>query len=149
MANTLRVGGWFVGQELDFGLFTLAGHPDAAKATTFFHDVWARLLQAGIVDVYLGRRLLALVTDQNLMEVGANARTSIAKLGDPEYETVRLGMHQMGPAVEKLGLSQADFQMTCRVIDAPSTRMVGVTSVGVWGKRTDEKRASPRNDRRS
>jgi SAM-dependent methyltransferase len=53
----LKPGGWLLAEEADWGVCTVGGHPDAAWATDYLRDLFARHERAGIRHPYFGRTL--------------------------------------------------------------------------------------------
>lgn len=62
----LKPGGWLLAEEADWGFCTVGGHPDAAWATDYLHNLFARHERAGIRHPYFGRTLPALVAEFDL-----------------------------------------------------------------------------------
>jgi SAM-dependent methyltransferase len=135
MTALLASGGWLITEEPDYGLLTVVGHPDAAIATRYFDDVFTGSAKAGVMDVFLGRKLPGLMFDLDLIDFNVDATTVVAKRGDDAYEIFRLGTQQVGASVTKFGVSEAAFQTASRILDDPSAWMLGITTVAAWGRK--------------
>jgi SAM-dependent methyltransferase len=60
MATAVAPGGWPLIEEGDFGLLEFAGAAESPRASIVLRDVFTRWAAAGVIDSYLGRRLLGL-----------------------------------------------------------------------------------------
>ena len=136
MAQALRPGGWLLVDDVDFGLQTFSGHPEAAWAT----EVWQRFLTglagSGLMDGYIGRRLPGLVAETGLDSVNGEAISSFVAQGQGnEWEVMRLTVPALRPACTAVGIPEAEYDRMAGVMGDPSVVWIGISAVSVWGRR--------------
>lgn len=127
--------GWLLVEDPDMGLFTMFGVPEAGRATALLHEFGRRAAQAGIIDIYAGRRLPALFHELPLTNRSANASTAIAGFGESAYEANRLAVPSMRPAYLAVGLDASDHDFHMTSFNSSSARAVLYTLIGAWGQK--------------
>ena len=133
LTASLAPGGWLLVEEGDFGLVEFAGAAESARATEVLHTLHEQWAASGVVSSYFGRRLPGLVLALGLESFGVDVSTQTGGPGDPAYEATRLGWPNIRAGFAATGTSEDDL----RCIDvavADSAFVVGITTVGVWGR---------------
>ncbi len=83
LADSPRPGGLLLAEEGDYGMYHYGNHPDAEELTVSAHEAFEAMTRAGIMNMYFGRRLPALVATCGLELCGAEVDTAVAGPGDP------------------------------------------------------------------
>jgi SAM-dependent methyltransferase len=136
MAQALRPGGWLLVDDVDMGLYTVSGHPEAAWATETWQRFLTGLAEAGLMDGYLGRKLPGLVADAGLDSLGGEAISSLAtQATGTEWEFIRLSLQALRPASAAVGVPEAEYDHMAAVLSDPSVVWIGISAVSVWGRR--------------
>lgn len=136
MLQALRPGGWLLVEDFDFGLMTVAGHPEAEGATGAFHSFVTRLQQAGLMDGFIGRRLPALAAAAGVEAVGAEAFSSFAHQGvGPQWDALQHSLPALRPAALASGTPEAEYDRMAAVLADPDVVWFGVGVVSAWGRR--------------
>lgn len=135
MVTALKPGGWLVAEEADWGLFSLAGHPDSVWATSFVHELFASHAEAGVRYPTFGRRLPGLVAGRGLEALGAAGATDVVCGGDDAADLYRRTFEALRPVNASLGASDAALDGLRAVLDSPSVVITGVTIVTTWGRK--------------
>ena len=105
----LKPGGWLLAEEADWGFCTVGGHPDAAWATDYLHDLFARHERAGIRHPYLGRTLPALVAEFDLESLEGDVAAPIVGEGGSGLDIIRLTVRALRSPSTTLGASEEDL----------------------------------------
>ena len=135
MVRALAPGGWLVTTEADWGLFTFAGNPDAAWATSFVHDLFARHAAAGIRSPYFGRELPGLVVALGLDAFVGELAGTVAVSGTPDLPLLRQTIAGLRSAGLSVGAAAADLDRLQAVVEDPVVTAVTPLLVGVRGRR--------------
>ena len=135
IARAVAPGGWLVIEENDLGLATMAGTPEADRATTILQEMVSRAARAGVMDALFGRYVPGLVHELGLEAFGADAVTGIGSLGDPVYDTVRLAMPDMRHVATTIGIDEADLICLHEAYESTSNMMVAMTAFSAWGRK--------------
>jgi len=135
MVSALKPRGWLLAEEADWGLCTIAGHPDAAWATEYLHGLWCRHAQAGIRQPYFGRKLPGLVAEFGLECLDGEVAAPVTRAGDRALELTRLTVRSLRPASIDLGALEPDLDRLDSVLETASIVLLGVASVSVRGRR--------------
>jgi SAM-dependent methyltransferase len=135
MVAALKPGGWLVVEDGDWGLCTIAGHPDGPWATAYLHDLWSRHDQAGIRHPYFGRTLPGLVAELGLDSVAGEVIAPVSRDGDATLDMHRLTVGYLRSASLGVGASEEDFSRLISVLDSASVVLLGVALVAVRGRK--------------
>jgi SAM-dependent methyltransferase len=135
MVAALKPGGWLVVEDGDWGLCTIAGHPDGPWATEYLHHVWGLHAQAGIRFPYFGRTLPGLVAELGLGSVDGEVCAPVSPDGHPTLEMHRMTVSHLRQASLAAGASEGDFDRLVGVLGSPSVVLLGVAIVGVRGRK--------------
>lgn len=135
MMQALRPGGWLLAEDVDFGLMTASGHPEAALANAAWHSFITRLQQAGMMDGFIGRKLPALAAAAGLTDIGCELLSTFARQGVPEWDVVQLSVPSLRPAALAAGMPEAEYDRMGAILADPSVVWIGVCIVSVWGRR--------------
>lgn len=133
MTAALAPGGWLVVEEGDFGLVEFSGAPESARATEIVRTLHAQWAAAGIVNSYFGRRLPGLVLALGLESFGVDVSTQTGRPGQPAHEATRLGWPNIRAGFAATGTSEDDLRCVDAAV-ADSGFVIGITTVGVWGR---------------
>jgi SAM-dependent methyltransferase len=133
MTASLAPGGWLVVEEGDFGLIEFTGAAESARATEVLQTLFARQTTAGIVNSFFGRQLPGLVLALGLESFGVDASTQTGGPGQPAYEALRLAWPNVRAGFAAIGATEDDLRCVEAAL-AKSTFVVGITTVGVWGR---------------
>jgi SAM-dependent methyltransferase len=133
MTASLAPGGWLVVEEGDFGLIEFAGAAESARATEVLHTLHAQWTAAGIVNSFFGRQLPGLVLALGLESFGVDVSTATGRPGDPAYEAMRLAWPNTRAGFAAAGTPEDDLRCV-DIATADSTFVVGITTVGCWGR---------------
>ncbi len=136
MVSAVKPGGWLLAEDADWGLCTIAGHADAAWATGYLHDVWARHAREGIRYPYFGRRLPGLVAELGLDSVYGEVVAPITREGTTSHELIRLTVRALRQANIRVGASEHDLDRLESVLADPSIVLLGLASVSLRGRRS-------------
>jgi SAM-dependent methyltransferase len=129
MVKALKSEGWLAADEADWGLFSLAGHPDAEWATQFVRDLFARHAEARVRYPYLGRHLAGLLAEHGLEDVRSQGTTAIASPGDGSADVYRMTFQALRHLNVSVGASDEDLDRLMAVIDSPAVVITGVTLI--------------------
>ena len=132
----LKPGGWLLAEEADWGFCTVGGHPDAAWATDYLHDLFARHERAGIRHPYLGRTLPALVAEFDLESLEGDVAAPIVGEGGSGLDIIRLTVRALRSPSTTLGASEEDLDRLDSVLASPRVVVVGVASIAVRGRKS-------------
>lgn len=124
-------GGWLLVEEGDFGLFQLAGPPDAVAATRIWHTMWSHPGAARIADAYVGRRVPGMVDAPGWDELGTACDTETAHRGDPAYEALRLAWPEYAATGQRLGIEETALNPLGRVF---ATLLISISLVAAWAR---------------
>ena len=127
--------GWLVVEESDFGVFTLAGTPDAATATNSIHEAFSRLGTAGVGNAFFGREVPGLVHALGLEAFGVDAVTGIGVPGDSVYEIIRLAWPELRRGAVAVGIDESDLVCVDTALASASSLMVVETLFAAWGRK--------------
>jgi SAM-dependent methyltransferase len=137
MTDALKPGGWLVVTEADWGLVALGGHPDAAWATRYLHELFRRHAPAGVRKPYFGRELAPLIADLGLTDLQGEITGLVAPPGTSALELHRLTIEGLRPTNVEVGGSEDDLDRLGAVLDAPSVTCTGVALVAMRGRRAE------------
>lgn len=135
LVAAVKPGGWLVVTEGDWGLVTLGGHPDAAWATAYLHELFRRHGPAGVRNPYFGREVTGLVAQLGLTDVTGEIAGLVAQTGTSAFELHRSTVERLRPTNVEVGGSSEDLDRLAAVLDAPSASCTGVALVAVRGRR--------------
>jgi SAM-dependent methyltransferase len=135
MTASVAPGGWLLVEEGDFGLIEFAGAAESARATAVLHTIFAQWSAAGVVNSYFGRQLPGLVLALGLESFGVDVSTPTGVPGHPAYEAIRLAWPSLRAGFAATGTAEDDLRCVDIAL-ADSAFVVGITTVGVWGRRS-------------
>jgi SAM-dependent methyltransferase len=133
MTASLAPGGWLVAEEGDFGLIEFAGAAESARATAVLQMLFARQTAAGTVNSFFGRQLPGQVLALGLESFGVDAATQTGGPGQPAYEAMRLAWPNVRAGFAAIGATGDELRCV-EIALADSTFVVGITTVGAWGR---------------
>ncbi|MGH9035731.1 MAG: methyltransferase domain-containing protein [Acidimicrobiia bacterium] len=135
MVSALRPGGWALVDEVDFGLHTVSGHPEAAWATGTWQRFLTALAEAKVMDAYVGRKLPGLVAEAGLDSLGGEAVSTFATQGaGSEWDVIRLSLQALRPATAAAGMSEAEYDRMAGIMSDPSVMWIGISAASAWGR---------------
>jgi SAM-dependent methyltransferase len=132
----LKPGGWLLAEEADWGVCTVGGHPDAAWATDYLYDLFARHERAAMRHPYFGRTPPALVAEFDLERLEEDVAAPIVGEGDSGLDIIRLTVRALRSPSTTLGASEEDLDRLDSVLSSPRVVVVGVASIAVRGRKS-------------
>lgn len=135
MVGAVRPGAWLLVEDIDFGMMTGSGHPDAVWATGAWQAFCTRLRHAGLMDGFIGRKLPAMAGAAGLEDVGAELHSALAGQGTAEWDTVQHSLPALRPAAIASGTPEAEYDRMGAVLTDPAVTWIGICTVSVWGRR--------------
>jgi SAM-dependent methyltransferase len=136
MAAALKPGGWLCAEEGDWGLMTVAGHPEAAWVNDLRTSILQFGRQLGRVNTFFGRQVPGEVASLGLTDLGGDGITPVGREGDPVLVRHRVDFANMRPAAIAGGLAtDEEFDRAEAILTAPGLVFVGGTSVAAWGRK--------------
>jgi ubiquinone/menaquinone biosynthesis C-methylase UbiE len=135
MVRALKPGGWLAVDEADWGLFSLAGHPDAAWATEFVHDLFARHADAGVRYPYFGRRLGGALAEHGLGDVRSQGAAAVACPGDGSADVYRMTFDALRGLNRSVGATETDLDRLAAVVASAGVTITGVTLITARGRK--------------
>ena len=135
LVEAVAPGGWLVVEGNDLGLFTMAGSPDAVRATTIMRDLASRWTAAGVLDAFYGRQVPGRLWDLGLDGLAFDSPTGIGARGDPVYETMRLAWPALRVGAAAVGIEEVDLATVDRAFESSSTLLVAMTLFAAWGRK--------------
>ena len=135
LLEAVAAGGWLVVEESDFGVFTMAGTPDAGRATKAVHDAFSRLGAAGVGNSFFGREVPGLMHALDLEGFGVDAVTGIGIPGDAVYEIIRLAWPELRRGAAVVGVGESDLVCVDTALESTSSLMVVETLFAAWGRK--------------
>jgi SAM-dependent methyltransferase len=138
MANALRLGGWLLIEEADYGsmLSLDITNPAAADGTAMLRATFDFVRKMGIVDLYFGRRVRSLVEQLQFIDIGHDGWTDVVRPSDPFYRmlvmTALVGLTFM---VDSGLFTQEQVDSFMRLVSDPDFCGPGSTTFSAWGRR--------------
>jgi SAM-dependent methyltransferase len=137
MAVAVRPGGWLFIEEGDYDGFTAVEptSPETMTWTRRVQEVFQRHTDAGIIDLFFGRRVRGLVENLGFIGVVSEGVTHIYRGGESGARFQELSSavtHAAG------AISDEEQTLTSRFMNDPSFLFKGPAMYGAWGQRPDQ-----------
>jgi SAM-dependent methyltransferase len=140
MTAALRLGGWLLVEESDWGSYGAADpdDPPAAEFDRCSRTIFDHMRASRLLDFYFGRRLPGLVERLGLAEVGHEGTTWISRGAGPGAGFSRMCMTIVRGRLVAAGvLADAEFDELQRVYEDRSFCFADMTLFGAWGRRVN------------
>jgi len=138
MANALRLGGWLLIEEADYGsmLSLDITNPAAADCAAMLRATFDFVRKLGIVELYFGRRVRSLVEKLQFIDIGHDGWTAVVRPSDPFYRmlvmTAQVGLTIM---VDSGLFTQEQVDSFMRLVSDPDFYGLGSTTFSAWGRK--------------
>jgi len=145
MVAAVRSGGWLLVEEPDVSSLRAvdATHPLAKLFDRLHREIPDRVVQAKLVNPYVGCRVRSLLEEAGLTEIGNEGRTLIARGGEPGARQQCMTFQAL---MERGLLSQTEYTALQSAFLDPSFSYTTPTVFAAWGKRASSQRCA--RDRR-
>jgi SAM-dependent methyltransferase len=137
MVASLKPGGWFVDEELDFCSLLPVSASEAGNALfTRLMEAHHHVLRLHDFDVLFGRRLLGLLEAADLTHIETAGRSALWHGGSVFARALQLTFLQLGEEIlSKTDVTERDLTDMDEMLDDPSFTVVSQLVVAAWGQR--------------
>jgi SAM-dependent methyltransferase len=138
MANALRLGGWLLIEEADYGsmLSQDVTNPAAVDGTAMLRATFDFVRKMGITDLYFGRRVRSLVEQLQFIDIGHDGWTDVVRPSDPFHRMLVMTAQVGLPLMVNSGLfTQEQVDSFMSLVSAPDFCGLGSTTFSAWGRR--------------
>lgn len=138
MVAALKLGGWLVIEEMDFGSLALDPRCGAAAVSLFGRAIAAhhRVVMAHGFDPFYGRCLLNELRSRNLVDVGTEGRVSCWEGRSAGATAWRFTFEQLRDVLVETGeIAPEELAAVLDLLDDQSVAFLSQATIAGWGRR--------------